>query len=633
MSVRLRATLITAVFLALATIIMSALALSSQRANLTAESKLKIEVALSMLEEMSTVPLQEGDVLTLAGIADHAAKGRPSRVCIADRYGQILADSAHRGYDQTKPVIQSAMNARRQVIIRSGKYWEAAAPVIDHSGRLMGVVYTAFSTRSFDEALRRVSNTVFVFAVLSIIMGGVIAFAYGKRLSASFTPLLTAIRRTAAGGFGSTIPKSGVSELDEIGRAFNRMSVIVERRMSDLERLNQMAAELSTARTVDEFIASVDGVLGSLSGNDRKVMLGDPRSGVLRVAGEEETIAHVAPTSAASIAARERRAMSIGMKGDLAPGSSIIEGLSPDSAIVAPMVTPDEETVGVLIVTYDWREVPSPAKEDIANIAAMANLAAPSLAAIERSQTQEKGMEALREILTPDLPPESDWIEAHAVYEPAEKSSGIGGDYYDIIELGPETLGFAIGDVSGKGMDAGRYTAMAKYAVRSFALEGWSPSHTLIRAGAALDAQLDDVMFITIFFAALDVKTGRLRYSCAGHPPALLFSRNSGDVTELSIGGGAIGVGDPAGFTEGSVDVEPGDLLLLYTDGVIEAGPAEEQYGVDRLKNVLGHHGTKSLDSLSQIIVNDVRSHASGILKDDLALVLIRVKGRLEVRS
>jgi sigma-B regulation protein RsbU (phosphoserine phosphatase) len=160
----------------------------------------------------------------------------------------------------------------------------------------------------------------------------------------------------------------------------------------------------------------------------------------------------------------------------------------------------------------------------------------------------------------------------------------VGGDFYDWFMIDQERLGVVIADVSGKGVPAAFFMAIARTLLKVSARFLASPAQTLARTNQLLAAENDEMMFVTLFYAVLDLRTGRLSYASGGHNrPAL--RRAAGDVSLLpSPGGMALGVEPQACFVDGEVELAPGDVLFLYTDGITEArDPQDALFGDDAL--------------------------------------------------
>ena len=627
MSVRLRISLITGLLLLFVLVLVSIFTLRAQRAQLYRESVRRVELALSMLSEMAGPPLGQGDVLALADVAEKAARGQPERVCVADMHGIVLADSKHELYDRTIPVLGTVVKSRKRYVARTGDSWQGAAPVVDYRGHLSGVVYVAFPARPMDEANAQVTRDVAVFALCLAGAGALAAYIMGFYFSAALSPLLAAIRKTASGDYQSTIRHTGMSELDEIGRAFDRMTGLVGSEVRNLGTLNQLAANLTAAKTIEEFADTLQTACRTLVDGSASLLSGDPRMGVVELVGAESPKRRVTHESAAFLAVNERRPVLIGQGSELPPDSLVAEQMTFGSGIVAPLITPDRAAVGALAIEIRAASRPSPDRQDEATIMTVANLAAPILATLVRASTQEKAMAALAEILQPEEIQQPAGLDIHASFEPAEVSSGLGGDYYDVFPLSGDTWGVAMGDVSGKGLDAARYTAMTKYVLRSFALEHTSPAEIMSHTDEALSAQMGETRFVTLFYCLVDPKHQTIVYCCGGHLPGLLYRAESDDITELSVGGGVVGMGcgETSVYKQDTVWLKQGDTVLLYTDGITEARSVHEEYGMERLKAVVRANARRSLKNIAVAVMSDVREFAQNVARDDMTLVLLRL--------
>jgi len=633
MSVKLRITLITAVLLLGVSIIVSIYTLRAQQAELHRESIRKVKLALSMLSEMAATPLSKGDVLALAQIADGAARGQPQRVCIADKRGVILVDSKHSLYDQTLPALREVARTGTAYVRSVDDLLEGAAPVRDYEGRLGGMVYVTFSSRQTDQASALVVHRVVIFALILTCFGTLVAYLLGSYFSSALFPLLAAIRRTSDGDYSTTVAPTGMTELDEIGQAFDKMAGLLGSEVRNLGLLNRLAGDLTGAGTLQQFGDFITAACRTLVGGNAWLLFGDPRMGAVEPAGAGGRKRPVGHNDAAFLAVNEMRPVSIGEEADLPPDSPVAEGLMFASGVVAPLITPARQAVGVLAVELAGRYRPAPGGQDETMVMAVANLAAPILATLSRSWTQQEALTALAEILLPEEVPQPEGLEVFANSTPADVSSGFGGDYYDVFQTGENVWGIAIGDVSGKGLDAGRYTAMTKYVVRSFALEHVSPAETIAHANEALSAQMGEMRFVTVFYGVVDVLRRTIVYCCAGHLPGLLYRAASDDFVELEAGGPAVGMagfGGMSQYSQATAQLEPHDILMLYTDGILEARSGEDEYGLTRLESVVRANARRSLKNIAAAVTGDVRQFAQNLVRDDMTLVLIRLAGGVD---
>jgi serine phosphatase RsbU (regulator of sigma subunit) len=161
----------------------------------------------------------------------------------------------------------------------------------------------------------------------------------------------------------------------------------------------------------------------------------------------------------------------------------------------------------------------------------------------------------------------------------------VGGDFYDVFDLPDGRLGLVMADVADKGMPAALFMILVRTLVRATVQGVVSPAEVLARVNDVLVPDAQQGMFVTLVYAVLDTKTGELVYGNAGHNPPLLLRNHSLSVERLEKGGMAIGVLDGSRVEEHSVQIEAGDYLVFYTDGVTEAfSPEGDMYGEERLE-------------------------------------------------
>jgi phosphoserine phosphatase RsbU/P len=214
-------------------------------------------------------------------------------------------------------------------------------------------------------------------------------------------------------------------------------------------------------------------------------------------------------------------------------------------------------------------------------------------------------------------------VDLHASMDPAKE---IGGDFYDAFFVGDDRLFVAVGDVSGKGVPAALFMARAMTLLRMEALRGAPPAEILSRVNEQLCENNDAGMFVTLFCGVLDVKSGAFDYSNAGHNPPLTGAANR-DFARLAVPRGLVaGMIEGAVFKDAHSALAPGDVLLLYTDGVTEAmNPENELYGEERLLSLLDAARFRSAQSLVNAVRKDVVAFATGAAQsDDITLLAIR---------
>ncbi|HYQ97966.1 MAG TPA: GAF domain-containing SpoIIE family protein phosphatase, partial [Candidatus Nitrosocosmicus sp.] len=224
--------------------------------------------------------------------------------------------------------------------------------------------------------------------------------------------------------------------------------------------------------------------------------------------------------------------------------------------------------------------------------------------------------------------PERHEFDIFASIAPAKE---VGGDFYDFFFIDDDHLCFAIGDVSGKGVPASLFMAVTKTLFRATAGSGGTPGEILARLNAQICGDNESCMFVTLFCAILNIRTGQVDYSNGGHN--LPYHLHHGGVSPLvNFGGRALGLVEQSPYASGRMVLGPGEALLLYTDGVTEAmDPNERPYSDRRLAGFLASNRCSSPRQIIGDLVNDVRQYAGGAPQwDDITLLALVYFGTLK---
>jgi serine phosphatase RsbU (regulator of sigma subunit) len=202
----------------------------------------------------------------------------------------------------------------------------------------------------------------------------------------------------------------------------------------------------------------------------------------------------------------------------------------------------------------------------------------------------------------------------------------VGGDCYDVIDVGDGRLAVTIGDVSGKGTPAAILMANVQAAVRALSESGVPAAQLIARVNRLVHTFTEDSAFITFFYCVLDTRTGDLTYVNAGHNPPAIF-RADGGKQFLDRGGLVIGVMPGADYEEGHAVLAPGDDLVLYTDGITEAANADdEMFGEERLEALLLEHRHRSAREIEEHVYSGIRDFVGAAAQsDDLTMVVVKL--------
>jgi PAS domain S-box-containing protein len=232
----------------------------------------------------------------------------------------------------------------------------------------------------------------------------------------------------------------------------------------------------------------------------------------------------------------------------------------------------------------------------------------------------------LQKALLPESLPEISGVEVAARYCAAGELNEVGGDFYDVFEHGADRWMLVIGDVCGKGPRAAGVTALARHTLRAAAMSEQSPAEMLATLHRALRRQPIGADLCTVCLVTLEHFMGRARLTVAlaGHPPPLLIGAD-GEVSLVGNHGTLLGVLDPIEVGLTRVELEPGDTLLLYTDGLPDAGVAGGQLGEAAMIELCRKAPRGSLGEMLEHIERAAVDHAEGSLRDDLALLGVRV--------
>jgi sigma-B regulation protein RsbU (phosphoserine phosphatase) len=245
--------------------------------------------------------------------------------------------------------------------------------------------------------------------------------------------------------------------------------------------------------------------------------------------------------------------------------------------------------------------------------------------AIAFTRAQERESAEARSIQQGFLPKEIPQLAGYEIVGAWQPARVVGGDYYDVLPFGRETLGLCIGDVAGKGLPAALLMSNLQAAFRGFASPAVSPEALCDKLNSLICRNIASDRFITFFYAQLDGVARQLRYTNAGHN-APIVAHKDGSHDRLREGGGILGVFPVQAFDMGVYDLAAGDRVLLFTDGVTEAcNPEGEEFGDARLLQLLEENRELSAEDLQRKILSVVAEFCRGHWLDDATLIAIAV--------
>ena len=306
-----------------------------------------------------------------------------------------------------------------------------------------------------------------------------------------------------------------------------------------------------------------------------------------------------------------------------------------ESLLVVPLLARDD-VLGALFVAKDVHY--GFEKDDVEAIrvfAAQAALALDNARLFEERLEKERMHRELaiaREVQQKLLPQEIPSLRGTSIAASSVSAYEVGGDYYDFVRLDDDRIAFIVGDVAGKGTSGAFYMAEMQGIFRSLSRQAPEPREFLMAANRALCTTLDRRAFISVVYGVLDVGREEFRLARAGHCPAALIDLH-GAARLLRSGGIGLGLNDGPLF-EQSLEVrterlQPGDVFVLYTDGVVESRNAKgEEYGYARLKTSLQEHRHEDADDLHEALLCDLHTFLGAeTYDDDLTLVVVKWHG------
>jgi PAS domain S-box-containing protein len=291
------------------------------------------------------------------------------------------------------------------------------------------------------------------------------------------------------------------------------------------------------------------------------------------------------------------------------------------SAMVVPLVARGK-VLGALTIVSSRED----RRFDEADLELAQDLARRAAMALDNAILFRREHEAaviLQRSLLPQTLPQVEGLEFAARYEPAAPGLEVGGDWYEVVDVGDGTVGVSIGDVAGRGIHAASVMGRVRPALRAYVLDGRGPLEAIRRLDRLIK-ELGEEQMTTIFHLHLDPATDRAEYVRAGHPPALL-RLPGGEVRALGgTGTPPLGILEDADYSVHSLQIPPGSLLLLYTDGLIERRDEPFEKGVDSLKAALAR-APEDAEGCLDALMEEFRAAET---PDDVAmLAMTRRKG------
>lgn len=428
------------------------------------------------------------------------------------------------------------------------------------------------------------------------------------------------------------LPRRATATDDAVAAVVHRMDVLANATSALLE--DESFTESVAVRRCARLLAAElgDWVLVDLEHDERlrrQVVIGPEDERSTEVARLLEDLAP-APGTLPDAVHRSGRSVlhahldDLGLLGASPSGPSVC-GLIEASSLICVPLDDGERCHGTLTLTLSGEQGPF----DLMDLGLVERLARNLALVIRAGRSYRRRAtvaDRLRAGLLPRELPAIPGAEVAGRHHPATREAGVGGDFYEVFSAG-SGWGLVLGDVCGKGEDAAAVTATAKHGIQLLARWNPKPAEVLSMMNEAL---IDDERFVTAVMGHVESRDGGLSMTLAsaGHPPAILIRRD-GLIRTMSGGGIPLGLfEDDFGVGVEHLDLDPGDTLFLYSDGVPEVGDQDQvRFGHERLIEILAAHADQAVAELTVAVEQALLEFCGGDLRDDVSMLALRVTG------
>ncbi len=431
--------------------------------------------------------------------------------------------------------------------------------------------------------------------------------------------------RLAAGRIALAVDHAHLYEAEMLARG--RLTLLAEASEVLGESLDYRAALASLARVVVPWLA--DWCLIEVTGEPGAVLAAhaDPSLTALVEAlggpeGGGQAARRVAHSGVAELAA-EATAGSLVDAGDDDRRRALSE-LGLRSAMVVPLRSRGRTHGAITLATsvsdrrYD--------ESDLVFVGELARRAATAVDTARLYHERDQVARTLQRTLLPPTLPDIPFAELAAIYHPAGAGSEIGGDFYDVFETGDGGWALAIGDVCGKGPAAAAITGLARHTLRAAAFREASPRATLEGLNRALLREVREESFCTVAAGRItEHREGALLVASAGGHPAPLVLRTDGRVEDATWPGTLLGIYSEIAVSDRATVLAPGESVVFYTDGVVEERRSGEQFGEERLRELLTACAGLSATGIAERVERAVLEFQPVAPADDIAVVVLRI--------
>jgi serine phosphatase RsbU (regulator of sigma subunit)/HAMP domain-containing protein len=502
-----------------------------------------------------------------------------------------------------------------------------------------GIARVGISLNPLHESISSMKKKMFVISISMAVLLLLVLMSLFRYIAKPILRLAEAAKKIAAGNYAQKVSIKSKDEIGTLAASFNYMSDNLKQSIKRLELTSDFNQSLILANNLKELLDTIlEEILDAQKIKDGAIILFDEKRQSFDVRGTKgfhsyhrkladnegfldwfvknkdvPDIEDYLEKFALEFDEEYRQMQHIGVK------------------MIIPLHTKDE-----VIGLFSFGSKINGRKFSESNIKFLANLTQGAVIAIDNIILREK--EAENEILRYELdfakrvqrsllPEANPNIEGFDIYTLCIPAKDIGGDYYDFIKLNEGNIGISIADVSGKGVPAALYMASTRSLLRSVASEHESSCKTLTKINELLYEVCGASTFVTMFYAVIDSESKKLTYTNAGHNFPLHY-KDDGKICSYLINTGLpLGVVSTQDYSSNCVELKPGELILFYTDGIVEAmNEKRELFGFDRLEELVKKYGHLSAKEFVDMTMKELKEFVSEIpFHDDLTLVAMKM--------
>ena len=247
---------------------------------------------------------------------------------------------------------------------------------------------------------------------------------------------------------------------------------------------------------------------------------------------------------------------------------------------------------------------------------------------IEKERMEEE-LSIARDLQVSMLPANCPTVAGFDIAAYSVSAREVGGDFYDFIEMGEDKAGFVIGDVTGKSVSGALVMSASRSVFRMLSEEGLSVDQSMMRANRRLKKDVKSGMFVALLYAVLNSQDRTLTMCSAGQTQPVMMSAKTAEATLVETEGDTfpLGILEDANYEETRLQLQPGDKVVFYTDGIVEAmNEQEEIYGFERLQEVIKSSRVDTAEALMNEVIASVDTFAGGAPQhDDITVIVVSV--------